>query len=316
MFRIRKSNLKFRALRYEVEPQHDLENRMQQYAQEMVAQDTKLMFTYSHKSPVETHANDEPLEEPQAEEQDAIAVYEKHKDTDFVALLKAFNTTDTELNDREQAEFDELVYSLQTIKKSLKTIRAEIVRRAQVLFCTQQLADSNLVRHNFAEGDESDAVLNADEDGQALEPFSWIQVILPRCAKRVKAVLRFDDRLQVPPLSLSNNIPCNEFSFQIILSFLDCHIRSHPPAVALDVQYWMQRVERACTLFDNLYLHDLNIVLFNYSPSFPQVDQLQMAERPLSGNPDICLGIYDDDHESVCASLSQFLPYFKRIEAL
>lgn len=61
---------------------------------EMVAQDLKLVFTY--QPPVETHANDEPLEEPQVEEHDAIAVYEKHKDTDFVALLKAFNTTDTE----------------------------------------------------------------------------------------------------------------------------------------------------------------------------------------------------------------------------
>lgn len=78
------------------------------------------------------------------------------------------------MNDRDQAEFDELVYSLQTFKKSLKTIRAEVVRRAQVLFCTQQLADSNLVRHNFAEGDESDAVVIADEDGQVLEPVSWI----------------------------------------------------------------------------------------------------------------------------------------------
>lgn len=43
--------------------------------------------------------------------------------------------------------------------------------------------------------------------------------------------------------------------------------------------------------YDNLCLRNLNVVLFNYSPNFPRVNELHLAERPLSGNPYICLGI-------------------------
>lgn len=96
---------------------------------------------FSYQPPVEKHAND--LEEP------PIAVYQEHKDTDFVTLRQFLATSGTERNDHEQAQRDELLRSFQIFKKSIKAIRVEVVRRAQVLFCTQQLAGSNLVHLRY-----------------------------------------------------------------------------------------------------------------------------------------------------------------------
>lgn len=98
-------------------------------------------------------------------------------------------------------------------------------------------------KHNLTENiDARGVVIIADEDGQALEPVSWIPIILPRCANRVKAVLRFGDRLQLPPCPSARRY--SELSAQTNCSLLDRHLGSHPLAVALNVQYRMQRVEQ------------------------------------------------------------------------
>lgn len=56
----------------------------------------QLVFTYQPK--VVKYANDEPEEEPPAETHDAIDVYFKGKDTDFVSPLKTFKESENEMN--------------------------------------------------------------------------------------------------------------------------------------------------------------------------------------------------------------------------
>lgn len=129
--------------------------------------------------------------------------------------------------------------TLRLFRTSLQILQAEVIRRAKVLFCTHQLAGSSLIRENFACRDTKSVVIIADEDGQALEPVSWIPIILPRCAPEIKAVLRFGDRFQLHPLALSATTQWNEFGAQINRSLLDRHLQNHPPAVSLNTQYRM-----------------------------------------------------------------------------
>lgn len=147
MFRLPRSNITFRALRYEVEPQHDIQTHIDQYIQEMAANNEQLIFTYQPE--VVKHANDEPAEEPTVETHDAIAVYLEHKDTDFPTPLQAYKNSETGLSETDQAKYDELVHSLKVSRKAIKVIRGEVVRRAKVLFCTPQLAGSDLVSQQF-----------------------------------------------------------------------------------------------------------------------------------------------------------------------
>jgi hypothetical protein len=139
-----------------------------QYVQDMADNNEQLIFTYQPE--VVKHAKDEPAEEPTVETHNAIAVYLEHNDTDFPTLLQAYKNSETGLSETDQAKYDKLVHSLKASRKAIKVIRGEVVRRAKVLFCTRQLAGSDLVSHNFAENvDASGVVIIADEDGQPLD---------------------------------------------------------------------------------------------------------------------------------------------------
>lgn len=119
MFRLLRSNMQFRALRYEVEPQHNVETHIEQYVQEMVADSGKLFFTYQPE--VMKHANDEePEEEPTVETHDAIKVYLEHNETDFPTLLQAFKSSGTELSEDDQAKYNELIPSNTSILRRPK----------------------------------------------------------------------------------------------------------------------------------------------------------------------------------------------------
>jgi hypothetical protein len=96
-----------------------------------------------------------------------------------------------------------------------------------------QLAASDLVRHNFSAGSNVIimTVIIADEDGQALEPTAWPPITLLRHANDIKDVLRFGGRLQISPLALSSFSDFSEFAPQMNRSLL----RQDPPAVSLNI---------------------------------------------------------------------------------
>ncbi|CRG91601.1 ATP-dependent helicase NAM7 [Talaromyces islandicus] len=163
------------------------------------------------------------------EEYCAVAEYVRLKDENFSALPReSKDKTSSESIKKERAIF----------RKALATLKSTVVSGLQVLLCTNQLAASDLVRQNFGV-ETKGIVIIADEDGQTLEPTAWLPITLLRHADDIKAILRFGDRHQLPPLAIPAFSNFSEFAPQINRSLFDRHLRQHPPAVSLNTQYRM-----------------------------------------------------------------------------
>lgn len=120
-----------------------------------------------------------------------------------------------------------------SLKSALEKLQEKAIMDSKIILCTNQLAASNLIRQNFGH-EANDSVIITDEDEQALESTAWISVTLLRNADRVKAVLRFGNRLELSPLALSATFRYSEFGFQMARSLLDRHFRSHALAAVLN----------------------------------------------------------------------------------
>jgi hypothetical protein len=215
MMGLLRSMVRVRASRYDVEQQHDLQRHVDDLANAMKDRDETLDFVYA-------------AEGKAPEEYDAVAFYLDHRDDDSKLNGQALT---------KEQETDK-IHIRKTLKKALQKLQDKVIMETKVILCTNQLAATHLIRHNFGH-EANDIVIIADEDGQALEPTAWIPVSLLRNADRVKAVIRFGDRLQLPLLALSTTSRFSEFGPQMGRSLLDRHLSSHPPAAVLNTQYRM-----------------------------------------------------------------------------
>lgn len=216
MMGLLRSMVRARASRYEVEQKHDLQRHVDNLAAAMKDRGETLDFVYAAEG-----------EKPA--KYDAVAFYLDYRD-DNSSKQNPQTLSDEQKNAAAQIR--------KTLKKALEKLQEKVVKDSKILLCTNQLAGSDLIRHNFGH-EASNLVIIADEDGQALEPTAWIPITLLRNANCVKAVLRFGDRLQLPPLALSAASRLSEFGPQMARSLLDRHLDSHPPAAVLNTQYRM-----------------------------------------------------------------------------
>jgi hypothetical protein len=219
MMELLRSMVRVRASRYEVEQKHDLQRHVDDLATAMKDRGETLDFVYA-------------AEGQAPEEYDAVAFYLDHRDDDSSKQNRQA------LTDEQK---DAATQTRKTLKKALEKLQEKVVMDSKVILSTNQLAASDLIRYNFGH-EANDIVIIADEDGQALEPTAWIPVTLLRNAYRVKAVLRFGDRLQLPPLALSATSRFSEFGPQMSRSLLDRHLGSHAPAAVLNTQYRMHPI--------------------------------------------------------------------------
>ncbi|QKX59005.1 uncharacterized protein TRUGW13939_06134 [Talaromyces rugulosus] len=218
MFGLLRGEISSRIDRYHVVGTHMMSYHIDNLVSTCTAEGKELGFSYQ--------AN------PKSElkEYDAVAEYMRLKHQRFSELLRESK------NDEQKIEFIKNERAI--FRKALATLESTVVSGLQVLLCTNQLAASDLVRHNFGVGTNG-IIIIADEDGQALEPTAWLPITLLRHANDIKAVLRFGDRLQLPPLALSSFSDFSEFAPQMNRSLFDRHLRQHPPAVSLNTQYRM-----------------------------------------------------------------------------
>lgn len=232
MFRLLQNEASSRVARYHVVEKHRLHFHLENLVYTCLAEGKEVPFNYQE------NPNSEP------EEHDAVTEYMRLKDENFSALLREskHDKAKTELIQKERAIF----------RKILATLQSTVVSEVQVLLCTNQLAASDLVRQKFG-AETNGIVIIADEDGQTLEPTAWLPITLLRHAHKIKAVLRFGDRHQLPPLALSKFSDFNEFGPQINRSLFDRHLRQHPPAVSLSTQY---RTIPALSRFPNIQTYE------------------------------------------------------------
>ncbi|KAJ9397409.1 hypothetical protein DTO282F9_5717 [Paecilomyces variotii] len=153
-------------------------------------------------------------------------------------------------------------------RKAYEAIANEIVKNTRIVACTDNLAGSPRIRKHFGT-DTKGIVVISDEDGQAVEPNTWIPIVSLNQAKFVKASIRGGDRHQLPPLVVSDfqSPSMNEFSHQLTRSLYDRLLRTGFPSCIIRKQHRMRpeisRFPREFTysgmLEDDPSVHDLTI---------------------------------------------------------
>lgn len=246
VFRLLKDMNAFRTSRYNVVEEHDLQLHVEKMVEEMSQRGESLLFEYQREFELvvdsdESGWNDKKHDDEPPEVVDAIEAYTEFKSTNFA--------TDPKIESEERKAWEK---NKQMFAQALALLQTKVVANTKVLLCTQQMASSKLIRENFASDGTNGIVIIADEDGQSLEPVTWIPVMLLRQCQHIQAVLRFGDRPQLAPLALSATSKYSEFGGQMNTSLFDRHLRHHEPAVTLGVQY---RMHPLLSEFPNRYTY-------------------------------------------------------------
>lgn len=127
-------------------------------------------------------------------------------------------------------------------KRAAAAISKEVMRESRILLCTNQVARSDICRiFGETNGDPSNGiVIISDEDGQTVEPDAWVPITALRKSDDIKGVIRFGDRMQLPPVVLSGGVDSmNEFAPQLSRSLFDRLLRSSFETISLNIQHRM-----------------------------------------------------------------------------
>lgn len=131
IFHLFRPSVQTSTVKFQVLPEHDLQEHVDRLVKNFVLQERTLGFTYHPPRKEPTLLNsDEGEQELTEEKYDAIAMYNRHKDADFRKMLSS-------CTDEESKET--ILKERTLFKKALGVVRAAVIAESKVLLCTHQI---------------------------------------------------------------------------------------------------------------------------------------------------------------------------------